>query len=125
MARLPVIKSINADSSLDDPMRGDQMEAMPRHDPIPGPRDAADDPAASAWRRYKALMSWMILASIASAALALLWLAQTGTEMRLHLVIATIAGVGFSVLVGTALMGLIFFSHHSGHDEDAGGRHDG
>lgn len=105
-------------------MRGDQMEAMPRHDPIPGPRDAADETSATSWRRYKALMSWMILASIATAGLALLWLAQTGTEMRLHLVIATIAGVGFSVLIGTGLMGLIFFSNRSGHDEDAGGRHD-
>lgn len=105
-------------------MRGDQMEAMPQHDPIPGPGQADDESAAQAWRRYKALMSWMILASIATAALALLWLRQTGTEMRLHLVIATIAGVGFSVLVGTALMGLIFFSNRSGHDDDAGGRHD-
>ena len=69
-------------------------------------------------------MSWMVLASIATAALALLWLYQTGTEMRLHLVIATIAGVGLSVLVGTGLMGLVFLSNRSGHDEDAGGRHD-
>ena len=97
---------------------------MPRHDPIPRPRPAGDE-AAAAWRRYKAMMSWMALASLTTAALALLWLAQTGTELRLHLVIATIAGVGLSVLVGTGLMGLIFFSNRSGHDEDAGGRHDG
>ena len=32
--------------------------------------------------------------------------------------------LGLSVLVGTALMGLIFFSNRSGHDDDAGGRHD-
>jgi hypothetical protein len=124
MARLPSVQLINADSSLDDPMRRDQMEAMPRHDPIPRRRDADDEAVALAWRRYKALMSWMILASVATAALALLWLHQTGTEMRLHLVIATIAGVGLSVLVGTGLMGLIFFSNRSGYDEDAGGRHD-
>lgn len=104
-------------------MRRDQMEAMPRHDPIPHRRDA-DEAAALAWRRYKALMSWMVLASAITAALALLWLQQTGTEMRLHLVIATIAGVGLSVLVGTGLMGLVFLSNRSGHDEDAGGRHD-
>ena len=105
-------------------MRGDQMEAMPRHDPIPRRRDADDEAAALAWRRYKALMSWMVLASILTAALALLWLYQTGAEMRLHLVIATIAGVGLSVLVGTGLMGLVFLSNRSGHDEDVGGRHD-
>lgn len=106
-------------------MRGDQMEAMPRHDPINRPPGADDEAAVAAWARYKALMSWMVLASIATAALALLWLAQTGTEMRLHLVIATLAGVGLSVLVGTGLMGLVFMSSRSGHDEDAGGRHDG
>ncbi len=103
-------------------MPGDQMEAMPRHDPIPAP-PPADNAAAAAWKRYKALMSWMALASVVTAALALLWLQQTGTEMRLHLIIATIAGVGFSVLVGTALMGLVFMSSRGGHDDDAGGRH--
>jgi hypothetical protein len=124
MARLPSVQLINADSSLDDPMHGDQMEAMPRHDPIPRPHGADDEAAALAWRRYKALMSWMVLASIVTAAVALLWLYQTGAEMRLHLVIATIAGVGLSVLVGTGLMGLVFLSNRSGHDDDAGGRHD-
>lgn len=105
-------------------MPGDQMEAMPRHDPIPAAPPADREAAAAAWKRYKALMTWMALASVIAAALALLWLQQTGTEMRLHLVIATIAGVGFSVLVGTALMGLVFLSNRSGHDEDAGRRHD-
>jgi hypothetical protein len=33
--------------------------------------------------------------------------------------IATVAGVGFSVLLGTGLMGLVYFSNHSGHDEGA------
>jgi hypothetical protein len=35
------------------------------------------------------------------------------------MVIATIAGVGFSVLLAAALMGLVFLSSGSGHDEDA------
>ena len=41
------------------------------------------------------------------------------------MVIATIAGVGLTVLVGTGLMGLVFLSNRTGHDEDAarsGGR---
>ena len=33
------------------------------------------------------------------------------------MIIATIAGVGFSVLLGTGLMGLVYFSNNSGHDE--------
>lgn len=83
---------------------------MPRHDPTPQGR-------ADAWARYKALMSWMALAAAAAVVLALLWLWSTGIEMPIHLVIATIAGVGLSVLLGTALMGLAYFSSHSGHDE--------
>ena len=37
------------------------------------------------------------------------------------------AGVGLTVLVGTGLMGLVFLSSRSGHDEDAnrGDHHDG
>jgi hypothetical protein len=35
------------------------------------------------------------------------------------MLIATIAGVGLSVLLGTALMGLVYFSNNSGHDDDA------
>ena len=34
--------------------------------------------------------------------------------------IATILGVGLSVLVGTGLMGLIFLSSRSGMDDEAG-----
>jgi hypothetical protein len=35
-------------------------------------------------------------------------------------VIATVAGVGLSVLLGTGLMGLVYFSSHSGHDDEVG-----
>jgi hypothetical protein len=41
--------------------------------------------------------------------------------MSLHLVIATAAGVGLSVLLGTALMGLVFLSNRTGADDDAAG----
>lgn len=109
---------MNAESPLDDPTRADQMEAMPSHDPLPRARPARDD-AAAAWADYKRLMKWMALAAIVTAGLSLAWLASQGTPMRLHLVIATIAGVGFSVLIGTALMGLVFLSNRAGHDDDA------
>jgi hypothetical protein len=35
------------------------------------------------------------------------------------MVIATIAGVGLTVLVGTGLMGLVFLSNRSGADDEA------
>ena len=114
------------------------MAAMPRHDPIPPydrPRERVERPvsnatpeqlarAAEAWARYKRLMKWMVVAAAVTVLLALAWLrAETG-EMPLHMVIATIAGVGLSVLVGTGLMGLVFLSNTSGHDDAASGRKD-
>ena len=96
---------------------------MPRHDPVPPSRRRPPDyeRAASAWARYKAMMRWMALAAAVSVALALAYLKSTGAPMPIHMVIATIAGVGLSVLLGTALMGLVFLSNNSGHDDDAGG----
>ena len=92
---------------------------MPRHDPIPrrGKTDYAR--AAAAWERYKRMMRWMVLLAAVTAGLSLLYLKASGAPLPLHLVVATIAGVGLTVLVGTGLMGLIFLSHRSGHDEDA------
>ena len=55
------------------------------------------------------------------AGLSLLSLQQAGAVLRLHLSIATILGVGLTILVGTALMGLVFYSSRSGHDDEAGG----
>ena len=92
---------------------------MPRHDPIPRRRRTDYARAAAAWERYKRMMRWMVLLAAATAGLSLLWLKQSGAPLPLHLVVATIAGVGLTVLVGTGLMGLIFLSHRSGHDEDA------
>lgn len=100
---------------------------MPHHDPIP-PRDGAATPAddrraadlartALAWARYKRLMSWMAIAAVVAVLLALIYLKSDGRELPIHMVIATIAGVGFSVLLGTALMGLVYFSNNSGHDD--------
>ncbi|HEX8444043.1 MAG TPA: hypothetical protein VF631_10410 [Allosphingosinicella sp.] len=88
---------------------------MPRHDPIP----PGIQRTAEAWSRYKKLMSWMSIAAVVAVLLALIWLKSNGQPMPIHMAIATIAGVGLSVLLGTALMGLAYFSSHSGHDEEA------
>ena len=97
------------------------MGAMPRHDPTP-PRSGPDyERAASAWARYKQMMRWMVLASAVAVLLSLVYLKSFGDPVPIHMVIATIAGVGLTVLVGTGLMGLVFLSNRSGHDDDAGG----
>ena len=100
---------------------------MPRHDPVPNRREpalskveGADQAVVTdAWLRYRKMMKWMALAAVVTVALSLLYLRQSGGPMPLHMVIATILGVGFTVLVGTALMGLIFVSSRAGHDENA------
>jgi hypothetical protein len=96
------------------------MGRMPRPDPIPPRRPAPDyQRAAGAWARYKRMMKWMALAAFVSVLLALVYLKSSGDPVPIHMMIATIAGVGLTVLVGTALMGLVFLSNSSGHDDAA------
>lgn len=96
-----------------------QMEAMPNHDPVPHRRKQDFERAAAAWAHYKSVMRWMALAALVTVLLSLLYLQSFGDPLPLHMVIATVAGVGLTVLVGTGLMGLVFLSSRSGHDEDA------
>lgn len=63
-------------------------------------------------------MRWVVAAALVAVAGALIYLSATGTPLTLAMVIATSAGVALSVLLGGALMGLIFLSSGSGHDED-------
>lgn len=96
------------------------MEAMPRPDPVPHKRLEDFERAAIAWARYKRMMKWMALAAVVTVLIALIYLKSFGQPVPIHMMIATIAGVGLSVLVGTGLMGLIFLSNRSGMDDEAG-----
>lgn len=73
--------------------------------------------ARYAWARYRRLMAWMTLAASLAVIAALLFLRATIGEVSLHMMLATIGGVGASVLLGAALMGLVFLSSGTGHDE--------
>lgn len=68
------------------------------------------------------MMKWMALASALAAAVAVAYLKATSDAMPWQMVLATVAGVGLSVLLGAALMGLVFLSDRSGHDEAASGK---
>ncbi|AGH49460.1 hypothetical protein CV103_15730 [Sphingomonas fennica] len=96
------------------------MEAMTEH------RPPHSDPRrlSPSWSHYWRLMRWMVLAAIVAVAAALYYLHVEGGLVSIHMVIATIAGVGASVLLGAGLMLLVFMSSGSGHDEDVGGRKD-
>ena len=62
------------------------------------------------------IMKWIVGIGVVMAAGAIAYLALTG-ELYLHLVIATLGGVFFSVLLGCGLFALSFFSDKSGYDQ--------
>ncbi len=78
-----------------------------------------DDPdyAAFAWGRYRALMRWMVLASFSAVVLGLglLWL--LAGPLPWQMLALTAGGIFFSVLLAALLMGLVFLSSGSGHDD--------
>ncbi|WP_232314658.1 hypothetical protein [Sphingopyxis sp. QXT-31] len=76
------------------------------------------DTSRIAWSRYRVLMLGMSIVSIVAVILALLFLHFSLPHgLTLHMIIATTAGVGLSVMLGAALMGLVFLSSGSGHDD--------
>ncbi|MBY6127359.1 MULTISPECIES: hypothetical protein [Qipengyuania] len=78
-----------------------------------------DDPeaAAFAWARYRRIMRAMLLFTIGLVAIAMALLYKFGGEVSVHFYIATALGVGFVMLLAGALMGLVFLSSGTGHDE--------
>jgi hypothetical protein len=77
-----------------------------------------DDPryAAFAWARYWRILRWMTLLAVGAAILCVLVLWIWLGALPIHMAIATLLGVGFTVWLTAALMGLMFLSSGSGHD---------
>ena len=82
-------------------------------------RPGLDDPsyAAFAWARFRRIMGWMALASLIVTGGGLWLLDRMIGPMPLQMAIATALGVFFTVLLAALLMGLVFLSAGSGHDE--------
>ncbi len=82
-------------------------------------RPDLDDPvyAKFAWGRFRKLMIWMMLASAAATGAGLWLLHAMIGPIPLHMAIATGLGVFLTVLLAAALMGLVFLSSGTGHDE--------
>ena len=70
------------------------------------------------WARYRTILKWMMLPSIAAAIAALWWMHVYGGGLTIAVTIATALGVSLTVFMSAALMGLIFLSSGSGHDDD-------
>lgn len=63
------------------------------------------------------MMKWIVLAAILMV-VGGLYYSSLVTELTTHLVIAVILGTFFSVVLGTGLFALAFFSDKSGHDDN-------
>lgn len=85
---------------------------MTRHSPL-------DDPqiAAHAWARFKRLMRWMFGVTILVVMVFMVMLWTRDEPISIHFYIATALGVGFATMLMSALMGLVFLSSGTGHDE--------
>jgi hypothetical protein len=82
-------------------------------------RSPLDQPelASFAWARYRRLMRWMALMSFGATALVLVLLYASDGIVSIHFYIATALGVGVAAMLMAALMGLVFLSSATGHDE--------
>lgn len=83
------------------------------------PRRDLDDPeyAAFAWGRFRRILRWMALAALLTAGLAELVLYLWLGELDFVTASATFLGVFVTMMVAAALMGLMFLSSGTGHDE--------
>lgn len=83
---------------------------MPNHEPKPL------DPLK---RQFFKIMRWGVPFSVAVATLAIVLVARGDETIHIHMLIATALGVGLSVLLGIALMTLVFLSSRMGQDDSA------
>ncbi len=83
------------------------------------PKSPLDDPenAAFAWARYRRLMRWMMLVTVTMVVGAMYLLYRSNGLVSIHFYIATALGIGFAMLLMSALMGLVFLSSGTGHDD--------
>jgi hypothetical protein len=83
------------------------------------PRSPLDDPnvARFAWARFRRLMRFMMLVTVTMVIGAMVALYRANGFVSVHFYIATALGIGFAMLLMSALMGLVFLSSGTGHDD--------
>ncbi|WP_305097599.1 hypothetical protein [Croceibacterium aestuarii] len=82
----------------------------------PSPLDQPEN-AAHAWARYRRLMRWMAMFTLTVVVLVLGFLRWEVGPSPIHFYIATGLGIGAAMMLMAALMGLVFLSSGTGHDE--------
>ena len=83
------------------------------------PKSPLDDPetAAFAWARYKRLMRLTMMITIGVVILAMAVIYDGDSSASAFFYIAVAIGLALVMLLTSALMGLIFLSSGTGHDE--------
>lgn len=78
-----------------------------------------DDPenAAYAWARYRQIMKLLLAVTVATVLIAVGLLYAFNGMVSVHFYIAVALGISFTMLLGGGLMGLVFLSNGTGHDE--------
>lgn len=82
-------------------------------------RSPFDDPAraAHAWARFLRVMRWMMTVTVGLVVGSMILLYRSNGMVSIHFYIASALGVGFTMLLASALMGLAFLSSGTGNDE--------
>ena len=82
------------------------------------PRGLSDpDYAAFAWGRFRRILRWMAVLAAVFIAGAIVVLDKVYGPLGWVAILAVIGGAGGSIMLAAVLMGLVFLSSGTGHDE--------
>ena len=73
--------------------------------------------AAFAWHRFRRILGWMAMVAAVFIVAAILVLQHIYGPMGWVAILAVIGGAGGSIMLAAVLMGLVFLSSGTGHDE--------
>lgn len=76
--------------------------------------------AAFAWKRWRRMMALMSGVTLLTIAAVFAWFMTGDEPVSIHFYIATALGIGVMMLLTGALMGLVFLSSGTGHDDTIG-----
>lgn len=92
-----------------------RMSRPPRPHAAPGLSDP--DYAAFAWMRFRRILGGMAVFAVLFCAVAIVVLGQIYGPLSLVAMLAVVGGGGGSIMAAALLMGLVFLSSGTGHDE--------
>ncbi|MEM1053537.1 MAG: hypothetical protein AAGI28_15725 [Pseudomonadota bacterium] len=90
---------------------------MVKKSPLDDPRNAA-----YAWARYRQIMRILLGVTTATVLIAVGLLYAYNGAISVHFYIAVALGISLTMLLGGGLMGLVFLSNGTGHDDSVDNR---